>query len=249
MDILKSIIIWLIGIAFILIFFPVTFIIWLLVLPFDKHRTVVHWILIYQSLILSYIIPIWKIKVEGRDKVDKGMTYVVISNHQSILDILLLNSLRLRYKWISKIENMKVPFLGWYLRMADYLTVDRGNPDSKEKMIADAYLCLKKGISVMIFPEGTRSVDREISFFKRGAFQLAISAKTPILPVLIDGTGGILPKHGLIFGGFHKITIRIFDPVMSDSFGTDDCDLLAQKFHTMMADELVRLRNDRKKKN
>jgi 1-acyl-sn-glycerol-3-phosphate acyltransferase len=244
MDILKSILIWLTGIAFIVIFFPVTFIIWLLVLPFDKNRTVVHWLLIYQSILVSYIIPIWKIKVEGREKVVKETTYVVISNHQSILDILLLNSLRLRYKWISKIENMKVPFLGWYLRMADYITVDRGNPDSKEKMMADAYLCLKKGISVMIFPEGTRSVDREIGFFKRGAFQLAISAKTPILPVIIDGTGGILPKHGLIFGGFHKITIRIFDPVIPESFGTDDCDMLALNFHKMMTDELVRLRKE-----
>lgn len=244
MDILKSIIIWLIGIAFILILFPLTFIIWLLVLPFDKHRTVVHWLLIYQSLLLSYIIPLWKIKVEGRDKVVKGLTYVVISNHQSILDILLLNSLRLQYKWISKRENMKVPFLGWYLRMADYLTVDRGNPDSKEQMMADAYLCLRNGISVMLFPEGTRSVDGEIGLFKRGAFQLAISAKTPILPVLIDGTGGVLPKHGIIFGGFHKITIRIFDPVLPESFGTDDCNLLALNFHKMMSDELVRLRNE-----
>lgn len=242
MDILKSIIIWLTGIAFILIFFPVTFIIWLLVLPFDKDRKIVHWVLVYQSLILSYIIPIWKIKVEGRDKLISGETYVIISNHQSILDILLMNSLRLQYKWISKIENMKVPFLGWYLRMADYLTVDRGNPDSKEKMMEAAYKCLRKGISIMIFPEGTRSVNGEIGFFRRGAFQLAISAKAPLLPVLIDGTGGILPKHGLIFGGFHRITIRIFDPVLPDSFGADNCDELASKLHGMMAEELAQLR-------
>ncbi|HOB85514.1 MAG TPA: lysophospholipid acyltransferase family protein, partial [Bacteroidales bacterium] len=176
MDILKSILIWLIGIAFIVIFFPVTFLIWLIVLPFDKKRTIVHWLLVYQSFIVSHIMPIWKIKVEGRDKVDKDMIYVIISNHQSILDILLMNSLRFKYKWISKIENMKVPFIGWYLRMADYLVIDRGNPESKEKMIEDALLCLKKGISLMMFPEGTRSVDGEIGFFKRGAFQLAISA-------------------------------------------------------------------------
>ena len=247
MDILKSIIIWLTGIAFILIFFPVTFIIWLLVLPFDKDRKIVHWVLVYQSLILSYIIPIWKIKVEGRDKVISGETYVIISNHQSILDILLMNSLRLQYKWISKIENIKVPFLGWYLRMADYLAVDRGNPDSKEKMMVDAYNCLKKGISIMIFPEGTRSLNGEIGFFRRGAFQLAISAKTPLLPVLIDGTGGILPKHGFIFRGFHRITIKIFDPLLPDSFGTDNCDELALKLHNMMAAGLVQLRNDKRK--
>lgn len=248
MDILKSILIWLIGIAFILVFFPVTFLIWLIVLPFDRKRTVVHWLLVYQSFIVSHIMPIWKIKVEGRDKVDKDMIYVIISNHQSILDILLMNSLRFKYKWISKIENMKVPFIGWYLRMADYLVIDRGNPESKEKMIEDALLCLKKGISIMMFPEGTRSVDGEIGFFKRGAFQLAISANKPILPVLIDGSGGILPKHGLIFGGFHKITLRIFDPVFPASFGTDDCDLLALKFHDMLADELVRLRTDNQRK-
>lgn len=245
MDILKSILVWFIGIAFMVLFFPVTFIVWLIVLPFDKDRNVVHHLLIYQALIISYIVPIWKINIEGREKAVRDATYVIISNHQSILDILLLNCLRYRFKWISKIENLRVPFLGWYLRMADYITVDRGNPESREKMLADAYLCLRKGISVMIFPEGTRSVDRQIGFFKRGAFQLAISARTPILPVLIDGTGGVLPKHGLIFGGFYKITIKIFDPVLPESFGTDDCDLLALNFQKMMADELVRLRNER----
>ena len=141
---------------------------------------------------------------------------------------------------------MKVPVLGWYLRMADYITVDRGDKDSKEKMMGEAYQCLKKGISIMIFPEGTRSTDREIGYFKRGAFQLAISAQVPVLPVLIDGTGGILPKHGLIFGGFHKITIRVFDPVMPESFGTDNCDELALKFRNMMTDALKELRSEKK---
>jgi len=171
-----------------------------------------------------------------------GETYVIISNHQSILDILIINFLRYRFKWISKIENMKVPVLGWYLRMADYLTVDRGDKESKEKMIAVAYECLKNGTSVMIFPEGTRSPDREIKFFKRGAFQLAINTKKPLLPVLIDGTGGVLPKHGLIFGGFHKIIIKVLDPVGPPEFGTTDCDELAMKFHAMMTYELDRLR-------
>lgn len=239
--------IWFTGVLFLVIFFPVTFIIWSLVLPFDRNRTVVHWLLIYQAVIVSYIIPVWKIKIEGREKAVRGVTYVIISNHQSLLDILLLNCLRYRFKWISKIENIKVPVLGWYIRMADYITVDRGNPDSKEKMVEEAYLYLKKGISIMIFPEGTRSPDGEIGFFKRGAFQLAISAKVPLLPVLIDGTSGILPKHGLIFGGFHRITIRVFDPVPPEFFGTDDCEELALKFRTRMAEALAGVRKDKMK--
>jgi 1-acyl-sn-glycerol-3-phosphate acyltransferase len=95
----------------------------------------------------------------------------------------------------------------------------------------------------MIFPEGTRSADSEISFFKRGAFQLAISADKPILPVLFDGTGGVLPKHGRIFRGFHNISIRVLDPVEPSSFGTSNCDELAMKFQVMMTEELKKLRN------
>jgi len=244
MDILKSIVIWLVGITFIVIFFPMTFLVWLVVLPFDKNRTVTHWMLIYQAVIISYMIPIWKIRVEGRKKALPGTTYVIICNHQSILDILLINCLRYRFKWISKIENEKVPVLGWYLKMADYITVDRGDKESKEKMIEESYECLKKNISIMLFPEGTRSPDRDIKFFKRGAFQLAITANKPLLPVLIDGTGGILPKHGLIFGGFHNITIRVLDPVNPSEFGTSDYDELAMKFQVMMTAEMNKLRSN-----
>ena len=244
MDILKSIVVWLTGITFLIVFFPVTFIVWLIVLPFDKEKTVVHWLLIYQAVIISYVVPIWKIKVEGRKKAIPGTTYVIISNHQSLLDILLINCLRYRFKWISKIENTKVPVLGWYLKMADYITVDRGDKESKEKMLEESYQCLKRDISIMIFPEGTRSADREIAFFKRGAFQLALSAGKPILPVLMDGTGGVLPKHGLIFGGFHNITIRVLDPVLPGSFGTENPDELAMRFQLMMTEALKELRNE-----
>jgi 1-acyl-sn-glycerol-3-phosphate acyltransferase len=242
MDVLRSVVVWLVGITLIVVLFPVTFIAWLLTMPFDRKRKVVHGSLIFQALFISHAVPIWRIKTEGRNKAVKGTTYVIICNHQSILDILLVNCLRYRFKWISKIENTRVPFIGWYLKMADYLTVDRGDKESKEKMMMESYNCLKDGTSIMLFPEGTRSTDNQIGFFKRGAFQLALSANTPILPVLIDGTGGILPKHGLIFGGFHRITIKVLDPVLPESFGTKDCDELALKFQLVMSEALMDLR-------
>ena len=224
------------------ILFPLTFIIWLLVFTFDKERVVIHWLLVYQGLILSRLMPIWKIDIEGRGKSARGTTYVIISNHQSILDILLLNCLRYKFKWISKIENIKVPVLGWYLRMADYITVNRSNEESKAEMLEKSYRCLKRGYSVMLFPEGTRSPDKEIGFFKRGAFQLAIQADVPILPVLIDGTGGILPKHGFIFGSGYHIRLRVLDPVPSSAFGTNNPDELAKKFSSIMTSELKEIR-------
>ena len=238
MDIIKSIIVWLIGICFVIVTFPLTLIVWILTLPFDKERLIVHMLLMYESTILSFLIPVWKIHIEGREKAIKGTTYVIISNHQSILDILLMNCLRYRYKWISKIENFNVPVIGWYLKMAKYITVDRGNEDSKTEMLEKSYECLRKGISIMIFPEGTRSVNNEIGFYKRGAFQLALQADVPLLPVLIDGTGGILPKHGFIFSSGHQVRIRVLDPIDPVTFRKDAPETLALKISTYMTSEL-----------
>jgi len=244
MEVFKSIIIWLTGTCYVIITFPLTLIVWILTLPFDRNRTIVHMVLMYESLLLVSLIPFWKIRIEGRDKAVSGNTYVFISNHQSMLDILIVNCLRYRYKWISKIENFKVPVIGWYLRMADYITVNRRNEESKLEMLEKSDGCLRKGISLMLFPEGTRSLNREIGFFKRGAFQLALQTGVPIMPVLIDGTGGILPKHGLIFGNGRHIRIRVLDPVDPVDFGTDNPDDLASRFGLMMTAELKKLRSE-----
>lgn len=242
MDIFKSLIVWMVGIFYLVIFFPFTFLIWLLVLPFDRDRIIIHRLLNFQSLIFTKIVPAWRVESEGRDKAVRGTTYVIISNHQSLLDILFINSLRYRCKWISKIENNRVPVLGWYLRMADYITVNRGNEESKIEMLDKSYRCLKRGISVMIFPEGTRSLDTEIGFFRRGAFQLAIQANVPLLPIVIDGTGGILPKHGLVFGTGHQVKIRVLDPLFPGSFETDNPDELAFLVSSRMKENLNDMR-------
>jgi 1-acyl-sn-glycerol-3-phosphate acyltransferase len=242
MEILKSIIAWITGLCVMGILFPVTFVIWLIVLPFDRQRVLTHWLLVCQAIIISAVIPIWKIKVNGRENAVRGTTYVIIANHQSLLDILLINCLRYRFKWISKIENVRVPVLGWYLKMAGYITVNRGNEESKTKMLERSYNCLHQGISIMLFPEGTRSLNGEIGFYKRGAFQLAIQAGIPILPVLIDGTADILPKHGLKLGNGYLVNIKVLDPVSPAEFGTDNPDLLAAALNKIMKNELSILR-------
>jgi 1-acyl-sn-glycerol-3-phosphate acyltransferase len=242
MEIFKSMIVWITGLCIMGVLFPLTFIIWLIVLPFERERFVMHWLLVYQALIISALIPVWKIEIEGRGKAVRGTTYVIIANHQSILDILLINCLRYRFKWISKIENITVPVLGWYLRMAGYITVNRGDEESKVVMLEQSYQCLKRGISIMIFPEGTRSVNGEIGFYKRGAFQLALQTRVPILPVIIDGTTDILPKHGLKFGSGYNVRIKVLDPVIPSAFGTDNPDLLAAELNMLMKSELRTMR-------
>lgn len=243
MDFIRSALVWAGGVSLLIIFFSISFLIWLFTLPFDKNRVVMHRILILQSHVYKSLIPVRSYSTEGKEKAVRGATYVIISNHQSILDILYMNSLGYNYKWISKIENHKVPFLGWYLSMADYISVDRGNEESKIEMLENSLRCLRNGISIMIFPEGTRSLNGELGFFKRGAFQLAIEAKVPILPVVLDGTGGILPKHGLIFGTGHDVKLKVLDPVPPDNFGTDNPDELARKFADLMKETLDKMRN------
>ncbi len=235
---IKSIIGWSVGVLLVAVMFPLAFIAWLVTFPFDSDRRVVHFIISLNSFLIIHLIPLWKIDIQGKEKVDKKTTYIIISNHQSILDILVINSLCLRFKWVSKIENLKVPVLGWYLRMADYIIIDRGNADSRDLLYEKASEFIKRGISVMMFPEGTRSVDGTIHPFKRGAFKLAIDNNIAVLPVTIKGAGAILPKHESQLGSGYKINLQILDPVMPSNFGTRDHDKLALSIHDMMVASL-----------
>jgi 1-acyl-sn-glycerol-3-phosphate acyltransferase len=235
--ILRSVLAWLTGIIILVVFFPVSFIIWIITLPFDKNRMVMHRILVLQSIILIRIIPFWKLKIEGKEKIPRHQAFVMISNHSSLADILMINCLGCDFKWISKIENTKVPVLGWYLRMADYITVDRNDEESKISMLARSLVCLRNGISLMIFPEGTRSGDT-LGIFKRGAFQLALETKVPLLPVVLKGTGDLLPRHGFLLGDRRHIVLKVLDPVYPGSFETNDAMELGERFRRMISSAL-----------
>lgn len=243
MDIIISVFVWLICLPLAGLLFPVSLLVWFITFPFDNERKIMHWWLVWQSNFFLYCVPLWKIKVEGREKAVKGTPYIIISNHQSTLDVLIINCLRYSFRWISKIENFRVPVIGWYLGMAKYITVDRGNKESKAEMMEISAESLKKGISIMIFPEGTRSLNGEIGPFKLGAFQLAMMTDRSILPVVINGTGGVLPKHGLVFSRGHILKIKVLDPVHPGSFGTSDPEELASKFRLLISKELEKMRN------
>jgi 1-acyl-sn-glycerol-3-phosphate acyltransferase len=242
MKILKSLCIWTAGALFLIISFPPSFLIWLVVLPFDRKRVVMHRILLWHCVVYKSLVPMKSFSCEGKEKIVKGNTYIVISNHQSSLDIVFLNALGLDYKWISKIENNKVPIIGWYLSMADYISVDRNKADSKKQMFEKSSEFLNDGISIMIFPEGTRSPNGEIGFFKRGAFMLAIQTGVPLLPVVIDGTGGILPKQGLIFGAKRDIKMQVLAPQYPEDFDTNNPHELALKISAIMKTALIEMR-------
>jgi len=249
MDFIKSIFTWVFSLLFILFMFPITLIMWTLAAPFNYGELVVHRWLSWQGRVLIKVSPLWKLKVLSRGNYRPGTNYIMISNHQSLLDIPVIKALKYDYKWVSKVENFRVPVLGQSMRLAGYISLSRGNKESVIRMMEQSEEVLKRGESLFIFPEGTRSPDSEIRRFKSGAFRLAISTHTPILPVLIDGTGAVLPRKGFIFSSGHKLVMKILKPIYTDDFQTDDPDRLAAEVETMMRKELEELRKDERKQD
>jgi len=238
MDGFRSLFTWIFGIAFVTLMFPVTCSLWLIGIPFDRERRAVHRMVLFQGSFLSRSIPLWKVRVEGKDKIQRDQAYVIISNHHSLLDILLLNRLGNRFRWVSKTENFKVPILGATMRMAKYIEVVRGNKESVIKMMDESLDALSKGISVMMFPEGTRSRSEVPGPFKTGAFQLALKAGKPILPVILHGTGTVLPKKGFRFSSGHRLLVRVLYPVYPESFNSEDPEVLAAGFRELITSAL-----------
>lgn len=245
MNLIKSLWVWFSSITFVLLAFPVALILWLLALAFDRRRLMNNRWMVIQGIVLTKMSPFWKVIVDGREKIDQKQAYIIIPNHQSLLDIVFFNMLRHRLRWVSKIEIFRVPLVGWEMKMVKYIELIRGNKASVIKMMEKCVESLQDGISVVIFPEGTRSLTGAIGKFKTGAFQLAVKTDKPLLPVLIDGTGEIMPKKGgIIFRNRRIVRIRVLDPIFPGQFGTGDPEELAIRVQTMMVTAMDQLRSE-----
>ncbi len=244
MNIIKSLWVWFSSIVFILLAFPVAIILWLLSLAFDSRRLMNNRWMVIQGIILTKMSPFWKVITEGREKIDQNQAYIIIPTHQSMLDIVFFNMLRHRLRWVSKKEVFHMPLVGWEMRMVKYIELVRGNKSSVIRMMEKCVESLQDGISIVIFPEGTRSLTGAIGKFKTGAFQLAVKTDKPLLPVLIDGTGEILPKKGIIFGRRRVVRIRVLDPIFPGQFGTGDPDELAARVQSIMVTAMDEMRSE-----
>jgi len=245
MNVIKSVWVWLSSIVFITLAFPVALFLWLISLLFDDRRLMNNRWMVIQGIVLTKMSPFWKVITEGREKIDQDQAYVIVPNHQSLLDIVFFNMLRHRLRWVSKKEIFRVPLVGWEMRMVKYIELVRGNKSSVIKMMEECVQSLKEGISIVIFPEGTRSLNGAIGKFKTGAFQIAIKTDKPLLPVLIDGTGEIMPKKGgIIFRNRRVVRIMVLDPIFPGQFGTGDPDELASRVQSLMDTAMDQLRSE-----
>lgn len=246
MNIIKSLWVWVSSITFVVLGFPVALILWLLSLLFDSRRLMNNRWMVIQGIVLTKMSPFWKVIVDGREKIDNNQAYIIIPNHQSLLDIVFFNMLRHRLRWVSKKEIFRVPLVGWEMRMVKYIELIRGNKASVIRMMEQCVESLKDNISIVIFPEGTRTLTGAIGRFKTGAFQLAVKTDKPLLPVLIDGTGEIMPKKGgIIFRNRRIVRIRVLDPIFPGQFGTGDPEELATRVQVQMVAAMDELRGER----
>lgn len=238
---LKSLLIWCAIALLILIWLPLMVVIRL----FDRDPAHYYTGKFFRKLgkAISRINPNWKLSITGKVNIDDRRPYVVVCNHLSQADIPLISNLPWEMKWVAKKVLFDTPVVGWMMKLAGDISVDRYAEDRKEQTLNRASYYLDRRCSVMFFPEGTRSRNAKLNAFTRGAFKLAIREGVPILPLVIDGTQNTLPKKSWKFGMAKHIKLRVLPPVSVEGYEENQARSLSGKVRAQILDQLVEWRN------
>jgi 1-acyl-sn-glycerol-3-phosphate acyltransferase len=212
----------------------------LLTAPFDpKRRLLARFTSAWGAHYLSRA-PLAGTRVIGLEKIPRDQPCVVVANHQSMVDILAVFGTRVPMLWVSKVENFYAPFLGWNMALNRYIPLKRGRLRSIVRMVRTCLRRLAEGDHIFIFPEGTRSPDGQMIAFYDGAFRIARRAGVPVVPMVIEGTGDILPK-GTFRISPRPVTVKILDPIHPSEVDGDHR-RLRDLVRTRMMAELAALR-------
>jgi 1-acyl-sn-glycerol-3-phosphate acyltransferase len=193
-----SVLFWTVIVVTCPVFFLGALLVWAVSLPFDRRKVALH---LYSSAWAVFYVrlnPLWRLRTSGRELLPWRGAAVLVANHASLIDILVLFDLFRPFKWVSKAEIFRVPVIGWNMRLNGYVPLVRGSGASVRRMLDRCSELLSAGSPVLFFPEGTRTDDGLLKAFKDGAFDLAVRHDVPVFPIAVHGTGRALPKHGLI---------------------------------------------------
>lgn len=207
-----SVLIWAGIVGLILIWLPVLAIVRI----FDRDPALYNTGRVFRKLgyAISKINPNWNVKIDdGYKTLDDRTPFVIVSNHLSNADIPVISNLPWEMKWIAKKELFDLPILGWMLKLAGDISVDRKSSNKRIAVFSKCSNYLKKNVSVIFFPEGTRSRDGRLNKFAIGAFDLAIREKMKVLPIALDGTQNCLPKKSWLFEPDVNVKLKVLHPV------------------------------------
>jgi len=139
-----------------------------------------------------------RVRVHGLEKIDGSKNYVYVSNHASMLDIpVIVAGIPDQIRIVYKKELEVIPFFGWGLKWGSYIGIDRGRGSEAMRSLEEAIEKIRRGASVLLYAEGTRTLDGKLQPFKRGAFNLAVKAGVPVVPLTVNGSYNLLPKHSM----------------------------------------------------
>jgi 1-acyl-sn-glycerol-3-phosphate acyltransferase len=225
----------------IVLWLPMVAIVRVVTAPFDKGRYWAGFLFRKLPVVHQHINPLWTFKVSGKMPSDPRRPYIVVSNHESFVDILLISHLPFEMKWLSKVEMFKIPVVGWLMSLADDIRLSRGQVSSAADAMKQCADRLDKKVSVLIFAEGTRSTSGELGKFKNGAFRLAIETGCPILPVAVHGCHTALrPKDWRM--GYSTAEVRVLEPIEVDGMTLKDMYALRDRTRNVIAAEIEVLR-------
>ncbi len=205
----------------ILLFLAVAFMV-IISFPFDRQRKLAHRQCYWWSRAIIALNPYWNLQVSGLENIDRDKTYVVVANHQSLADIVVLYGTCMQFKWVAKESLFKLPFVGWSLSLTKHIKLTRGKTESIRKVYKEAIHWLREDMSVLFFPEGTRSETAQMKEFQSGAFKLAIKEKRSILPIAIKGTGEAIPKKTWIFKTRVSAKLKVLPAIATQDFKAAD---------------------------
>lgn len=229
MNIIISLFFWLITALLTLGVFLADLLIAVFLFPFDRKKKLAHAQGFWWADIIVGMNPFWSVEVKGMENADRNKVYVIVANHNSLADIVMLYNTHLQFKWVAKEVLFKVPVFGWCMSLMGYIKLRRGEFGSIKDTYAQASRWLKEGVSVLFFPEGTRSANGRMGEFKNGAFKLAIKEKIPILPIRIEDSAKVVPRGSWVFKSKARCRVTILPQIDTAGLGEEDFSVLKEE--------------------
>ena len=223
---------------------PFFLLVWVLTFWWDRRRVAAHmmgtfWAWHYQSLI-----PFWKLRLEGRKKIPWKRPVVMVANHRSLVDILALYKIRRPFKWTSKDENFRLPFIGMVLSLTNSIRIKRESLRSGAQFLSQAEKEIARGSSILLFPEGTRSRTMKMRPFKEGAFLLAKKTACGVIPIVHTGSEKTFDRGSWVLKGRAPIHIRVLDEIPASVVEKLDVKELMQLTREKMEEGIEKLEQE-----